>query len=371
MSHRVHGLTGESAQADWPPLTAGELVTVLACYGLDAPQGSPWISPRPLSSAACVQAGTRQVFVKRHPRDVRNAPALREEHRFIAHLRARGIPVPQVLTRPDGDSVFDTGTWTYELHALAAGDDRYRQAHSWTPPRSLSDARAAGSMLARLHQASQGYAAPQRSTHILVARDELLRDADVIGALEAQLASRPALASFLATRRWQNDLQADVLPLHALAQPELAGEPRLWTHNDWHVSNLFWHDDHRVAAVVDFGLASPNFALYDLATAIERNAIAWLDLVRGDESVHARVAEALITGYRDETPLHARDLHVLARLLPVVHLDFALSEIEYFHGILASRERAELAYAQFLLGHARWFRQASGQRLLECIEALA
>jgi len=50
-----------------------------------------------------------------------------------------------------------------------------------------------------------------------------------------------------------------------------------------------------------------------------------------------------------------------------VHLDFALSEVEYFHGITGSTANADVAWYTFLLGHARWFRSSDGQQLLDTL----
>ncbi|HEY1589035.1 MAG TPA: aminoglycoside phosphotransferase family protein, partial [Rhodanobacter sp.] len=110
-----------------------------------------------------------------------------------------------------------------------------------------------------------------------------------------------------------------------------------------------------------------NFALFDLATAIERNAIAWLALDTGEAAVHLDIARALVEGYRQQCPLDTTDIHLLADLLPLVHVDFALSEVEYFHGITGSRANADVAYDTFLLGHAAWFATPPGQTLLQAI----
>jgi len=79
----------------------------------------------------------------------------------------------------------------------------------------------------------------------------------------------------------------------------------------------------------------------------------------------------LIVGYRDARPLTAGQVHLLADLLPLVHLDFALSEVEYFHGVTGSTANADVAYYTFLLGHADWFRTAHGQALLATLRAAA
>lgn len=373
--HRVQGLNNDEVAADWPAISAREIAWLRGRFPqLEGAGAVLWHSPRPMSAAAIVEGRHGQVFIKRHHHSVRTAASLGEEHRFIAHLAAAGVPVVQVLRDRDGATAIEHGHWTYELHALAAGHDLYRDAPSWTPPLDPGHAHAAGAMLATLHNAAAGYQAPQRSTHMLVARDDLIRAADPIAQLQRDLVERPALADYLARKPWQHDLQQTVLPWHAALGERLHSEPRLWAHNDWHVSNLLWHETGNtpgVASVLDFGLASPTSALFDLATAIERNAVAWLELERGAQAAHTAIALALLDGYRQVRPLGTTQVLLLADLLPIVHFDFALSEVEYFHGATGSTANADIAYHDFLLGHARWFSGRHGQALLAALRAAA
>lgn len=372
-ARQVHGLDGTSAAADWPALREDEVIALLAEYpDAGAVEALAWHSPRPLSAAALVDTGYERLFVKRHHRSVRSTETLSEEHRFIAHLRRTGAPVPEVLCNADGTSAVARGDWVFEVHACAAGVDLYRDLASWQPLLDCGHARQAGMALARLHQAAKGYDAPQRGTHILVTRDELLCAADLIAELEAQLPARPGLANYLAQRDWKRELQQTILPRQQRVRAQLVTQPRLWTHNDWHVSNLAWSGtgpEAEVSAVFDFGLASPTFALFDLAMAIERNAIAWLKLERHDDIAHADTALALIDGYQQILPLSSAQRSTLAALLPVAHIDFALSEVEYFHAITGSDTNADIAWDQFLLGHARWFDSAPARTFLDTIAA--
>ena len=374
VSHDVHGLAGACEPAQWPALRFEEVSEVLSSYaGIGAPQRITWHSPRPLSAACLVQCANTILFVKRHHHSVRTVATLEEEHRFIDHLSAATLPVPAVLSDSAGRSAIGMGDWVYEVHERASGIDIYRDTMSWEPPFSARHAFVAGAMLAQLHLAASDYHAPQRHTHILVARSELICAADPIAALEAQLLQRPALANYLRQRKWQTDLAEILAPWHADVQPRLSQQTRLWTHGDWHVSNLCWSstdESAAVTAIVDFGLASATFALFDLATAIERNAISWLQLERGADAVHADIAGALIRGYRQQRALNAEDIHLLADLLPLVHLDFALSEVEYFNA-LADTPKSDVAYDTFLCGHAAWFSTAPGRALLRAIHDCA
>ncbi len=370
-SHRVQGLNNDEVPADWPAIAPREIVWLAGRFAqLRGATAAQWHSPRPLSAAALVETAAGRVFVKRHHHSVRDAATLGEEHRFIAHLAAAGVPVVQVLRDHDGATAVEHDGWTYELHTPGNGEDLYRDTVSWTPLTNVAQARDAGRMLARLHQAATRYHAPQRGTHLLVARDDLIRSHDPIAVLKADLDNRPGLARYLARIPWEEQLRGIVLPWHAGLAERLRDEPRLWAHNDWHVSNLLWQGD-TVSTVLDFGLASPTSALFDLATAIERNAVAWLELERGAQAVRIDVALALLDGYRQLLPLSAARMHLLADLLPVVHLDFALSEVEYFEGVTGSTANADVAWQPFLLGHAQWFGSAEGQALLAALHAAA
>lgn len=374
-SHRVQGLNNDEVAADWPAINATELAWLCNRYPqLDADSTLLWHSPRPMSAAAIAQGPHGKVFVKRHHRLVRSAACLLEEHQFITHLTKAGVPVTQLLHGHDGQTAIEHGDWTYELHAVADGQDLYRDAPSWTLLTEVERARAAGRMLATLHRASASYDAPQRSTHLLVAREELIRAEDPIAALKTDLGNRPGLARYLARIPWEQQLQRSVMPWHTGLSARLQAEPRLWAHNDWHVSNLLWgHGDNamQVSSVLDFGLASPTSALFDLATAIERNAVAWLELERGAEAVRIDIALALLDGYREVLPLSAERVHLLADLLPMVHFDFALSEVEYFEGVTGSTANADVAWQPFMLGHPEWFASHHGQTLLQALHAAA
>jgi Ser/Thr protein kinase RdoA (MazF antagonist) len=370
-NHRSHGWNDDDATPDWPPLETAEVEALLSGFAaLRGPSRILWRSPRPFSAAARVLTPAGERFVKRHHRRVRTPAALAEEHAFIAHLRAQGLPVPEVVADDAGRTAIERGDWTYEVHATAGGVDLYQDTPSWTPLAQPTHARNAGRMLARLHRAAAGFAAPSRSTAMLVARDDVLRATDLVQAIDAQRAQRPALAAYFAERR---DWRADLAPLaarHRQLQPRIAALPRLWTHGDWHASNLFWtgaDDRAEVATILDFGLCAPTFALYDLATAIERNAIAWLHLYADTQVAFPDTARALMAGYAELLPLAPALRETLAALLPLVHVDFALSEVDYFLGVLNAPAQADLAWDGFLLGHAAWFETAPGRALLDAI----
>ncbi|AIY42326.1 Putative homoserine kinase type II [Collimonas arenae] len=377
-----HGMGLEAVQPSWPSLTLDEVARLLDHY----PQAGAvthigWHSPRPFSSACVADTESGPLFIKRLLREIRTPDELMDEHRFMAHLRRHGLVVGEVLNASDGRTAFADGSWTYEVQRLGQGVDRYRDATSWTPFLNCEDAAAAGRELAALHLAARGYDAPARSTKLLASGFTLLNTEQpqaVLSRIQAYIQKRPALTTYLAQRDWRQDVTRVLLPFHASLSPLLYGLTPLWTHNDWHASNLLWQADGEptaVKTVLDFGLADRTCAVYDLANAIERNVIEWLalPLADGDQRhlVHIDQLDALLDAYEATAPLSALEAAALPALLPLVHIEFALSELAYFHGVLHSAENAALAYDTYFLGHAAWFNSDAGQYLLDHLRGRA
>ena len=369
--HLVHGVGVAMEAPTWPAITPAEAEAVLLRFPAAGRLiGLRWHSPRPFSAATLVQTSRGEFFLKRHHRRLRSPEGLAEEHGFIAHLRAAGLSVPDIMTTVGKAGAVADGEWTYELHRRAPGADLYRDRLSWTPFLSHAHAHAAGAMLARLHRAARGYEAPARRPQPLVASATILSAPDPLAAAETYVNARPALAAFLSDRPWRDRLASLFGALGGGLPERMAAQPPLWTHNDWHPSNLLWTQDGDVSAVFDFGLATRTCALHDLATAIERTAVEWLRPGE-DDIADAETVAALLAGYRTVLPLASGDIETVATLLPLVHVEFAMSEVDYFAGITGDRNDAAVAWDEYCLGHAEWFLSASGRAFLARIVALA
>jgi Ser/Thr protein kinase RdoA (MazF antagonist) len=344
VTHLVHGMGRELAEPDWPPLTAAELSFLPGPVIV-------WHSPRPMSAAALVRCGASTVFVKRHHQLVRTGAQLAVEHAFGAHLLAHGQPVPPVL------ALERHGEFWYEVFALAAGQDVYRDAVSWSPYLNPGHASAAGAALARLHLAAAGFSAAERPFGPLTNGSSLVSASDPITMLDSLLAARPGFSRYPSLR---SDFAAYVLPLIGPAAPALRSLPPLWGHGDWHPSNLSWTSAGTVAGVFDLGLANRTSAVHDLAVALERSVVSWLDqpCARFD----AAMARALLAGYESVCPLSPAEWTALPLVLPVAHVEYALSEIEYFSAVVRSPVNADLAY-RYLIDHARFFLTGGGASL--------
>ena len=369
--HLVHGMGTTLEPPTWPAITDDDAAAALARFPVAGRlEALEWHSPRPFSAAARVRTTRGRFVLKRHHPAVRTPAGLAEEHAFIAHLAVAGIPVPEILLTDDRTSAITVGDWTYELHRQGAGLDLYRERLSWTPYLAASHAHAAGASLARLHAASRGFAAPARAVQPLVASFNILPSTDPLAATEAYVAARPALAAFLEPRDWRPAVARLFAELGQGVPAALAAREALWTHNDWHPSNVLWSADGQVETVFDFGLADRTCAVHDLATAIERTAIDWLELGQGRDATigDPETAQALLAGYATVIPLDRGEVAALLRVLPLVHFEFALSEIDYFTGVVGDDEQASVAWDQYLLGHADWFTAPHGQAFLNTIE---
>ncbi len=361
----------ELAGPDWAPLTDEELSGVLGRHpepgGLGRRPVVIWRSPRPMSAAALVRHGDATIFVKRHHLSVRNPVQLASEHALADHLRDRGQPVPAVLWQADGQSVLRRGDFCYEAQDLAPGVDLYRDTVSWSPYASLGHAYAAGVALARLHLAAADFPLAARPAAVLMTSCQVICAPDPAAEVSRLAGARPALAAYLAGRNWPADFAGILAPLIAAAAPALAALPSQWAHGDWHPSNLTWTSaapDARVAGIFDLGLANRTSAVHDLALALERAVVSWLDLPEtGTAQADLAAAAVILDGYQTVRPLSAAEAAALPLVLPVVHLEYALSETDYFTGVVSSPANADLAY-EYLVGHARWFGQPPGQALL-------
>jgi len=74
---------------------------------------------------------------------------------FQRYLQEAGIPIPLLWLTPQGEPVVTLGEAAFELQQWVDGT-----IYNSADPRNLKWVASAGAMLARLHQASRGYAGP-------------------------------------------------------------------------------------------------------------------------------------------------------------------------------------------------------------------
>ncbi|GAA3806766.1 hypothetical protein GCM10022403_046120 [Streptomyces coacervatus] len=87
--------------------------------------------------------------------------------------------------------------------------------------------------------------------------------------------------------------------------------------------------------------------------AASRRYLYAADELRPGYPVREKDAVALLDGYQAIRPLTPVESTALPALLPLVHAEFALSELGYVHGVTRSAENTRLAY-EYYAGHAEW-----------------
>ena len=374
----VYGL-GRHVFHEWAPLSDDEVAELLDSYRLRTTDQSPtpvkisWKSPRPQSSAVLVETSAGTLFVKRHHQSVRSANDLHVEHAFAGHLIGERQNVPRVMSTLDGATTVERGEFIYEVHEFLAGSGLYRDARSWSPFHSSAHARSAGRALAHFHAAARQFLFPPRLPGVLMNSSALVAASNPKVALRHLMNLRPELASAPVADNLEDDFEHyhldavnDVSPFLAVLEPQ-------WGHGDWHPSNLAWSTEDADAGVVgvfDLGLSNRTFALHDLALAIARSTIDWLDLAnRGEISVDLDALDGLLDGYVGVIPLRAYEEQALIGLLPVVHIEHALSEVEYYSSVVDDPDSAVLAYDGYFVGHTRWFKEGDGAAVLDHLRA--
>jgi Ser/Thr protein kinase RdoA (MazF antagonist) len=377
---KAHGMNGSLVEPDWDPLTIEDVRGLLSRIpSCGVPLSIVRLSPRPFSSACVVEAERGPAFIKRHHHRVRDKEGLLEEHRFLMHLHAHGAMVPRVLADVSGETAIEDGDWTFEVHGVPTSADLYGNAVSWTPFRTVRHARSAGAALARLHEAAEGFDAPQRKVRPLVASFTIFAAESPAAEMERYLAARPALAVNKAVHACSEESLELLAPFYQELRLLLPALKPLWTHNDLHASNMLWSGDGenaRAMEIIDFGLSDRTNAIHDLAQAIERNIVEWLVLVEDPwhperVPVHLDHLFALLDGYESVRSLSDEEAASLAPMTALCHAEFALSEADYFLGVLHSEQKARMAYDGWLVGHARWFRDVAGRRLLDALRRWA
>ncbi len=367
----VHGMTNDLVIPDWPAITAAEATEVLGHYVADPPRTNDatvlWCSPRPMSAAALVESDGRTYFLKRHDVRVRSRERLVLEHAFVGHLRSRGLNTPAVLAARDGSTVHERGRVLYEVYEPATGVDHYRDVPSWHPFLSRAHAGAAGAALARFHRAAADFDPAAWDFGPLLDSVAVILAPDPATAYRHLVTTRPGLARATAPYDVLGDYTSILAGPIESAAAQLSDVATQWTHGDWHGSNLTWRDatpQADVASVLDLGLSNRTFALHDLAVAIERSIIDWLDVAGvGTITVDYGTLDALLEGYDGVITITEDDLATLGAVLPIAHVEFALSEVEYFGEVLRSSTNVKLAYRSYLLGHVEWFHTPAGIEL--------
>lgn len=364
----------------WAPITIEDAQRV--CAELSVPAHATTIlsvSTRPTAAASLIDTDRGPLFLKRYAASAVSSEHLAATHRYVNHLATKSLPTPPFLAFNDGRTVWAEEEALWEACEGARGEDRYRDTHSWLPPRSCDEARDIGRQCARIALLSADYKAPRTAPAVYQSRFDLFAGGaqTLDERMEAWIEQRPHAGDFF------REHDVDIRELIEQHRPHVAridavlgeyGErvPTTWTHGDLHCSNLMWEPGEAIAAsVIDFGLADRNWSVYDLAVAIERNAFLWLEIGAGNlEAVRRDVAQAIIDGYESLRPLTTVERALLPAIMPLVQAEAALNWISYQWGTLRNAQAATWSLEIFFGAHTHWFDSAEGKSFTRWLDAI-
>ncbi|WP_300768291.1 phosphotransferase [uncultured Bifidobacterium sp.] len=373
--------SGDDPQLDivaqrWPDITLAEADSLVGLIrggdGVRA-RGMASHSGRPTAAAALVDTSRGLLFIKRYTRSVRDVETITPYHRFVAYLADRGVPTPRFLgfESTDGGTVLVRGDFVYEAYWAAAGEDEYGSALTWDPPRAPDHARSLGAFLAQIDCAAAGFDEPALAPNGMSNSFGVFAQDDIDGAVESWLECRPSVRGYLAIT--DRDLHADLDVVRTYSRALSGVYPTLeerWTHGDPHVSNFLWKGG-RPAAVIDFGLADRNTAVFDVAMLLERHCIQWVDVMNGkDDAYRIDVARDLLEGYTSVRPLSDIEKTVLPDVLAISQAQSGLSWLQYYMDGTHRMEDAAWCYDVCFLAHTRWFGSDSGRRFLDALRGI-
>ncbi|QDH17141.1 phosphotransferase enzyme family protein [Swingsia samuiensis] len=361
------GVKGIQSERHWPAITLQEAQTVLSHFAsvTTSPDHILWHGQRPFSATALLKTTDQSTFfIKRHSNHLRNQNALSSEHHFMHHLAGHHLPINLPLLTRDHTRTVSSDHSTYEIFRPIAGLDLYRNVQSWEPYLNVEHAFTAGKELAKLHLASETYHAPKRTGQLLLSCFDVITQPDLLTGLQQWIPTQPGLSDTLKRYPWRKDI-ALFFPFHHQLKPYLSSIQSCWGHGDWHPSNLFWQNNQpssSISGIFDFGMSNQTCTVYDLAVALERTMISWLS---STYTITWDRLQSFLKGYQSKRSLSPAECHLLIHFLPLVHLEFALSEVSYYDQLVLDSLSADSAYYDYLLGHGEWFSSSTGQAFLE------
>lgn len=350
----------------WPALTESEVNAVFQHYPSTGNlQEIRWQSDRPLSAAGLVRTDRGLFFVKRHSRVVRNPEDLSFEHQLSAYLSRMGLDSPMVILTVTGADTLASPDWVYEVFTPAQGEDRYRSHHTWSRGIGAQEAQAIGRCLADMHDRLRECAIPPRKTRFQRVGWELAGAIDLRSTLEEDLQQRPQLAGFLTKQDISAIAEAFEPHLHQANQ--LVGHERLLCHGDPQGNNYFWNESE-IACVIDYHLAGAQPPLAELACAIDRNGLHWLEILEGtDDAWSPDVVKGLINSYHTLRPLPKDSAEAFVALIALHRLDFAWSLLDYYITVERSELKASWTRDVFLQAHPNWLQKDASEPLRKFI----
>ncbi|GCE16445.1 phosphotransferase enzyme family protein [Dictyobacter kobayashii] len=268
---------------------------------------------------------------------------------FQKHLQDAGIPVPTFLRTPQGAPTVQIGEDFFEIQQQIGGE-----LFSTSSPRSLEWVESAGSMLGRIHQASQQYRGGQNRWPAEGQIGSVVQGYLNLARSRASEDSLQAISSALS--EWADQWEA-VLPQAMMSIGGNRTLPEFHIHGDYHALNLRF-GPFGVSAVTGLEAARWEKRIFEVAYALFYfSALAWLPgstatpplVKRGMEPERVR---SFLQGYGELCPPVKGEANLLVDALtvisPIATLNGPLEDLFY------TDEETEGAVIDDLLERLAW-----------------
>jgi Ser/Thr protein kinase RdoA (MazF antagonist) len=268
---------------------------------------------------------------------------------FQQYLQQAGIPVPSFLRTPQGEPTVKLGEDFFEIQQQIGGE-----FFSTSNPRSLDWIAAAGTMLGRIHQASQHYTSAPHPWPAEAQIGSVVQGYLNLARSRANQAALQAISSALSewTEQWEAVLPAAMMSIgahHAL--------PEFHIHGDYHALNVRF-GPFGVSAVTGLEAARWEKRIFEVAYGLFYfSGLAWLPgstvtpplVKRGFEPERMR---SFLHGYNELCPPVKGEAALLVDALmlisPIVTLNGPLEDLFY------ADEEAESAIIDDMLERLAW-----------------
>ncbi len=212
------------------------------------------------SPAVVAVTGRGQYFLKQRSPRYSDPPRLTYDHSLMRHLARAGLPVVPAIKTPEGRRWVGAGERVYELYPWVEGKA--------FDPTSEGELRAAGELLARLHQATEGFAPSGRKAlgRLFDPRERLPEIAEAQELLAEGVS--PGERTVEEAGRVLERLEAEARGLL-----ERVPDERYWVlpqaivHGDYHPANVKYQAG-QIVGLFDWDWASRQARLKDVADGV-------------------------------------------------------------------------------------------------------
>ncbi len=211
-----------------------DLNEVMRAFGVTEWQNMGPLEPARVDSLSLLVAVEGQRYVLRERPEPMLGEDLSHRYHFQRYLQQAGIPIPSLRLTTEGEPAVIIGEDSFELQQLAAGD-----GFSSADSRSLDWTGYAGTMLARIHQASRRYTGHEHHWPSEAHMGGVVQGYLNLARGKADQTPTGAVAAALAN--WVEQYEA-VLPAAMMSIGSVRGLPEFHIHGDYHALNLRFND---------------------------------------------------------------------------------------------------------------------------------